>query len=90
MLIIFGDFIEYKSHSLNRQEYIYTLFIIMKMKYIMKNTQLYLIYISNTTAQMPRRIKTSVTGTTVSVIELSTINKNTVPMAHKTTKHNSF
>lgn len=39
---------------------------------------------------MPRRIKTSVTGTTVSVIELSTINKNTVPMAHKTTKHNSF
>lgn len=39
---------------------------------------------------MPRRIKTSVTGTTVSVIELSTINKNTVPMAYKTTKHNSF
>lgn len=35
---------------------------------------LYLIYIRNITAQLPKRIKTSTTGTTVSVTELSTMN----------------
>lgn len=40
-------------------------------------TYIYLIYISNITAQLPKRIKTSTTGTTVSVTELSTMNKNT-------------
>lgn len=42
-------------------------------------TYIYLIYISNITAQLPKRIKTSTTGlgTTASVTELSTMNKNT-------------
>lgn len=35
---------------------------------------LYLIYIRTITAQLPKRIKTSTTGTTVSVTELSTMN----------------
>lgn len=42
---------------------------------IHNETYIYLIYIIKITAQLPKTIKTSATGTTVSVIELSTINK---------------